>query len=127
MRVVCETGIGPLKFAVALDIDRLVTVDQYVGNRGIGEQGLQRPEPHDFVLDALDNKLPLFAAQGCGRLDKQPLDDFANFLACLVGLDGVDERQIEHRKQMLVDALLPFCFLSRHGTGPVCFIDGGCV
>ncbi len=48
---VAEGDGGQFEQALALDVDLLVGVDQNVGDAGILQQRLERPEAEDFVQD----------------------------------------------------------------------------
>ena len=109
--VVLEMDRHALQLPAALDIDGLAAVDQDVGDGGIGQQGLERPEAQDLVLDLLDDALARRGVQGRGFLVHEPVRDLADLAFGLLLLDAGDEREVHDLEEPRVDAVLPLLLL----------------
>ena len=106
-----------LQLPAALDIDGLAAVDQDVGDGGIGQQGLERSERQDLVLDLLDDALAGRGVQGRGLLVHEPVRDLADLAFGLLLLDADDEREVHDLEEAGVDAVLPLLLLGLIALG----------
>ena len=81
MLIVGEGDAGKLEFAFALDVDLVIAVDQDVGNRRVGHQQFQRPEPEHFVLNVPNQHAPFQIVDLRRVLAQNQLDEGSNLLA----------------------------------------------
>ena len=124
-----ESQVRTLQLPAAFHVYRVEAVHENVGDSGIRQEGLQRTETHDIVLNLPDDGLPLLQAERCLLFSEKAIDILANFLTSPFLTDCFNERQVENLEELLVDSLLPVHFYVRDGVvSGVCFpLLAGCM
>ncbi len=108
MILVLEADRRLLELAEALDIDLLVAVDQYVGDRIVLEQRLDRAEAEHLVQHVVDQLLALRMVEGVALLVELLEDDVADLLLDLSSRHFLERRQVDEAEQPLVKLDLQF-------------------
>ena len=106
MCVVVEDDVGQLELAAALDIHLPITVDEDVGDRGIGEQRLERTQSQHFVLDVPDEAAPLDIVDDDVFGFEQPLDQVPELLLQALRREIFHRLQVDLIQKRLVDVSL---------------------
>ena len=102
MRVVAEAHVGQLQLAEPLDVDGVEAVDHDVGDGGVGQQRLERPEAGHLVEQLLHHLLALDAVERQVAGGEQLVQDRAQLVAQLVARQPLDRLQIQLLDQLLV-------------------------
>ena len=114
--------VGQLQQALALHVDLLVPVDQDVGDGGILQQRLERPQAEDFVQHLVADLL-LFERAEQRRLGSiNEIERLAHFAAHALVVDGGQRLQVDLVQQLAVQRelqLLVFGFQRRLGFAAV--------
>ena len=104
MLFVLEPHRARLERAVALDEHLVVAVDQDVGDRGVLEQRLERPEAEQFVEHVADQLLALGMVERMLLLGQLFLDDVADLVLDLLARHGVERGQVDEIEQAAGEA-----------------------
>jgi len=110
--VILEARPRELDLPVALHVDVAVRIDQDVRDGGVVHEGLDGPQAEDLVVDLLVELLPLLVVErGLRLLGEDPLREPADLLLEDLPVEGVDEREVQHVHQTVVDLALELVVL----------------
>src|SRR5580704_9311173 len=87
MDVVAELDGGHLQNTFALDVDSLVSVDENIRHRRIGQKRLERSQSEDFIEDFLGQALALLQVHGRGFADDQGFQNLGHLAAYILTID----------------------------------------
>ncbi len=98
-----NAGHGLLDLAAPLHVDVAVPVHQNVVHRRVFQQGLERPQPEDLVLDRLDQALALFEGEQHVLLVEDKLGGQRHVVGDPIFTDLAHPRQIQVFEELVVD------------------------
>ena len=93
--VIAELNVCGFEKTLALDVNFAESVDQNIGNRGIGEKRFERSQAENFIENFLGKTLALLQIHRCRFADDELLENERNFAANVVAANVVDAIQVE--------------------------------
>ena len=107
-RIVLKDHVGFFQAAVPFEVDLVVTIDQDVGDLGVGEERFERPEAENFVEHVDDQRVALEQAQRdvLALPIEKIADETADLGLSIFALHSGQALEIQATEQFLVDAPL---------------------